>query len=33
MKLFVNEARLEIGQLFTEGARRGHPCTLETFLV
>ena len=33
MKIFVNVARLEIGQLFTQGARRGHPCTLDTFLV
>ena len=31
MKIFVNAARLEIGQLFTQGARRGHPCTLDTF--
>ena len=22
-----------IGQLFTQSARRGHPCTLDTFLV
>ena len=33
MKIFVNVARLEIGQLFTEGTRQGHPCTLDTFLV
>ena len=33
MKVFVNIARLDIGQLFTESARRGHPCTLDTFLV
>ena len=33
VKRFVNLARLEIGQLFTQGARRGHPCTLDTFLV
>ena len=33
MKMFVNEARLEMGLLFTQGARRGHPCTLDTFLV
>ena len=33
MKIFVNVARLEIGQLFTPGTRRGHPCTLDTFLV
>ena len=33
MKIFVNVSRLEIGQLFTQGARRGHPCTLDTFLV
>ena len=29
----MNIARLEIGQLFTQGAKRGHPCTLDTFLV
>ena len=28
MKIFVNVARLKLGQLFTQGARRGHPCTL-----
>ena len=33
MKIFVNVARLEIGQLFTQSMRRGHPCTLDTFLV
>ena len=33
VKTFVNVARLEIGQLFTQGARQGHPCTLDTFLV
>ena len=33
MKTFVNVARLEICQLFTQGMRRGHPCTLDTFLV
>ena len=33
MKIFVNEARLEIGKLFTQGVRRGHLCTLDTFLV
>ena len=33
MKIFVNVARLEIGQLFTQGTRRWHPCTLDTFLV
>ena len=33
MKIFVNVARLEIGQLFTQGVRLGHPCTLDTFLV
>ena len=33
MKIFVNVVRLEIGQLFTQGTRRGHPCTLDTFLV
>ena len=32
-KIFVNVARLEIGQLFTQGARRGHLWTLDTFLV
>ena len=32
-EIFVNVARLEIGQLFTQGTRRGHPCTLDTFLV
>ena len=32
-KIFVNVARLEIGQLFTQGARLGHPCTLDKFLV
>ena len=32
-KIFVTVARLEIGQLFTQGARRGHPCTFDTFLV
>ena len=25
MKIFLNVARLEIGQLFTQGVRRGHP--------
>ena len=29
MKIFVNLAWLEIGQLFTQGMRRGHPCTLD----
>ena len=33
MKIFVNVATLEIGQLFTQCARRGHPCTLDAFLV
>ena len=33
MKMFVNIARLHIRQLFTQRARRGHPCTLDTFLV
>ena len=33
MKIFVKVARLEIGQLYTQGTRRGHPCTLDTFLV
>ena len=33
MKIFVNVARLEIGQLFTQGARWEHQCTLDTFLV
>ena len=33
MKIFVNVARLEIGQLFTQGAKWWHPCTLDTFLV
>ena len=33
MKMFVNVARLEIGQLLTQGVRQGHPCTLDTFLV
>ena len=33
MKIFVNVARLEIGQLFTQGTRHGHQCTLDMFLV
>ena len=33
MKIFVNVARLEIGQLFTQGMRWGHPCTMDTFLL
>ena len=33
MKIFVTVARLEIGQLFTQGMRQGHLCTLDTFLV
>ena len=32
MKIFVNVARLEIGQLFTQDAWWGHLCTLDTFL-
>ena len=32
MKMFVNAARLNIGQLFTQSTRQGHPCTLDTFL-
>ena len=33
MKIFVNVARLEIGQLFTQRSRRGHPFTLDIFLI
>ena len=33
MKIFVNVAMFEKGQLFTQGARRGHLYTLDTFLV
>ena len=33
MKMFVNVARLDIGQLFTHSMRQGHPRTLDTFLV
>ena len=33
MKIFVNVARLEIGQLFTQCTRWGHLCTLDTLLV
>ena len=33
MKIFVKVARLEIGPLYSQGTRRGHPCTLDTFLV
>ena len=33
MKMFVNMARLDVGQLFTQSARQGHPCTLDTILV
>ena len=33
MKMFVNIARLDIDQLFTQSARRGHPCTLDTCVV
>ena len=29
MKLFVNIARLDIGQLFTQSVRWEHPCTLD----
>ena len=29
MKMFVTVARLEKGQMFTQDARPGHPCTLE----
>ena len=32
MKIFVNVARLKMGQLFTQDTRRRHPCTLDTFL-
>ena len=33
MKISVNIARLNIGQLFTQSAKLRHPCTLDTFLV
>ena len=33
MKMFVNIARLDIGQLFTQSVRLGHPCTSNTILV
>ena len=33
MKMFVNIARLDIGQLLTQSVRQGHPCTLDTILV
>ena len=33
MKIFVSVARLEIGNLFTQGTRRGYPCTLDIVLV
>ena len=33
MKMFVNVASLEMGQVITQGVRWGHPCTLDTFLV
>ena len=33
MKIFVNVARLEIGQLLTQDARQRHLCTLDTFLI
>ena len=32
-KIFVTVARLETSQLFTQGARQGYTCTLDTFLV
>ena len=32
MKMFVNVARSEIGQLFPQGTRQGHPCALDAFL-
>ena len=31
MKMFVTIARLDIGQLFTQSTRRGHPCTWTHF--
>ena len=31
MKIFLNVTRLETGQLFTQGTRRGHPCTKGIF--
>ena len=33
IKMFVSIAWLDIDQLFTQSARRGHPCTLDIFLV
>ena len=33
IKMLVNVAMLDLGQLFTESTRRGHPCTLDTLLV
>ena len=33
MKMFVNIARLDIYQMFTQSVRQGHPCTSDTFLV
>ena len=33
LKMFVNIARLDIGQLFIQRARRGYPYTLDTILV
>ena len=33
MEMFVNIARLDISHLFTQSTRRGHLCTLDTFLV
>ena len=33
MKMLVNIARVYIDQLFTQSARQGYPCTLDTFLV
>ena len=33
MKMFVNLARLERGKLNNTGAMRGHPCTLDTFII
>ena len=33
MKMFKIIARLDIGHLFIQSAKRGHQCTLDTFLV
>ena len=33
MKIFVNLARLEIGQLFTQGTMQGHPCNWTHFYL